>query len=87
MVEGDEPIHLAWYKDGLNVSEAENGLEINLVGHDSILRISRLGEQHIGNYTCQASNLAGAAAIAFFVEVKGRSKGTDPDLNLLLWSR
>ena len=47
------------------------GAQVNFVGHDSILSINELGEHHIGNYTCVASNVAGRAAISFYVTVNG----------------
>jgi hypothetical protein len=72
VVEGDEPIAMLWLKDGepLPVSL---GTEVNQVGHDSILRVNRLTAEHMGNYSCQAVNFAGTAAIFFFVQVKGTS--------------
>ena len=45
--------------------------EVNRVGHDSILRMNRVREAHIGNYTCWAHNAAGAASISFSLYVKG----------------
>ena len=73
VVEGDEPITTLWLKDGHNLTSSAD-TEINAMGHDSILRINRLQERHIGNYTCRTVNQAGSASIAFFVEVKGTSR-------------
>ena len=70
VIEGDEPITMIWLKNGANISDSMEA-EVNFVGHDSILRINKLGEHHIGNYSCRASNPAGDTDIFFFVEVKG----------------
>jgi len=61
---------MIWLKNGANISDSMEA-EVNFVGHDSILRINKLGEHHIGNYSCRASNPAGDTDIFFFVEVKG----------------
>jgi hypothetical protein len=70
VIEGDEPINIYWVKDGENVSRSLDA-EVNRVGHDSILRMNRVREAHMGNYTCWAHNPAGAAAISFTLYVKG----------------
>ena len=61
---------MIWLKDGANISDSID-MELNFVGHDSILRINKVVEDHIGNYTCRASNPAGAVDISFLVLVKG----------------
>jgi hypothetical protein len=70
VVEGDEPVSMLWLKEGEPLA-ASLGTEVNQVGHDSILRVNRLAAEHMGNYSCQAANSAGTAAIFFFVQVKG----------------
>ena len=75
VIEGDEPISLAWFKDGANVTSAL-GATVNYVGHDSILSINALAEHHIGNYTCRAVNVAGTAAISFYITVNGNSSNS-----------
>lgn len=72
IIDGDEPITLFWQKDGVLLLESESeGIIINKVDHDSILRINNLEAHHMGNYSCHASNQAGSAVIFSFLQVKG----------------
>ena len=72
IIDGDEPITLTWQKDGELLEESEaDGLSISRVEHDSILRFASLEAQHMGNYSCRASNEAGAAVKFSFIQVKG----------------
>ena len=72
IIDGDEPITLTWHKDGELLEESEaDGLSISRVEHDSILRFASLEAQHMGNYSCRASNEAGAAVKFSFIQVKG----------------
>ena len=74
IVDGDEPITLTWYKDGnLLVESAADGVSISKVEHDSILRFTSLEAQHMGNYSCHASNEAGQAVKYSYIQVKGTS--------------
>ena len=72
IIDGDEPITLFWQKDGVLLLESESeGIIINKEDHDSILRIYNLEAQHMGNYSCHASNQAGSTVIFAFLRVKG----------------
>ena len=73
LVQGDEPVVLAWQKDGTDISDQSlPGVAINQVDHDSILRIQSLTAGHAGNYSCLASNAAGTAAISAVITVQGQ---------------
>lgn len=69
---GDEPIVMSWQKDGEPIlAGQDSGVEITMIEHDSILRISRLQGRHMGNYSCRADNEAGTAVVHSFIQVKG----------------
>ena len=72
IIDGDEPISLTWHKDGDLLVESEaDGVTISKVEHDSILRFNSLEAHHMGNYSCHASNEAGAAVKYSYIQVKG----------------
>ena len=72
IIDGDEPISLAWHKDGDLLVESEaDGVSISKVEHDSILRFSSLEAHHMGNYSCHVSNEAGDAVKYCYIQVKG----------------
>ena len=63
---------MSWQKDGEPIlAGQDSGVEITMIEHDSILRISRLQGRHMGNYSCRADNEAGTAVVHSFIQVKG----------------
>ncbi|XP_022252784.1 Down syndrome cell adhesion molecule-like protein Dscam2 [Limulus polyphemus] len=57
---GDPPINVSWLKDGAPLV-ATNDITIKTLSEDSmLLAIDKVGLQHSGDYTCVASNDAGA---------------------------
>nr|7Y54_A Chain A, Down Syndrome Cell Adhesion Molecules [Chelicerata] len=58
-ITGDLPLLFSWKKDGLIV---ENFKDITLVTNDlfSVLVISSIKPEHIGNYTCNLENPFGS---------------------------
>ncbi|XP_074600813.1 cell adhesion molecule Dscam1-like [Brevipalpus obovatus] len=67
VVEGDSPIEIRWLKDGVPIETILNRshplrIEMIQVGDfSSHLTFASLGPEHSGNYTCNASNVAGSA--------------------------
>lgn len=74
IVEGDLPVMFTWTKDS---DGAENGLGVGTVtrNHDeysSSLIIERITAEHAGNYTCTATNAAGAEKFTVPLTVNGK---------------
>ncbi|CAH0555683.1 unnamed protein product [Brassicogethes aeneus] len=59
---GDMPIQFSWMLNGKPISE-QNNINIGSFGKKiSVLSIDNVSEEHIGNYTCLASNRAGISS-------------------------
>ena len=83
---GDSPLTIKWFKDGRLLGPSAGGHQINLASpaaeysginvipiteYSSTLIFESLRPDHRGNYTCQASNRAGSAAITQSMIVHG----------------
>lgn len=72
---GDSPLSLMWMKDGEplhNGGFSSSSIKvINFDEFNSMLTIESLGSEHIGNYSCRASNEAGQSAVATLINVHG----------------
>lgn len=69
---GNNPITFEW---NLNGKEAKsvNGIRINTSERRSVCIIQNINTQHIGNYTCTASNSAGYDQVYTELKVEGIS--------------
>lgn len=71
VIEGDGPVSLQWYKDGmLLVSSSEytiNNVDMQL----SLLLLRKVNDQHRGTYTCMAMNPVGRSEFSARLNVKG----------------
>ncbi|KAM8931068.1 hemicentin-1 [Pelodytes ibericus] len=63
---GFPPPLITWLKDGQALSQGGN---MHLIKGGQILRITNVQEEHLGRYTCLASNRAGDAKKEFAVDV------------------
>lgn len=71
VIEGDEPMSLQWYKDGmLLVSSSEYNIN-NVDTQLSLLLLRKVNDQHRGTYTCLAMNPVGSSEYSAQLNVKG----------------
>ena len=76
MAKGDVPLNILWLKDGSSLSGDDDKVKILTFDHfNSMLTIESLELRHVGNYTCQAANLAGTASHSQAVLVNGKTLG------------
>ena len=74
---GDEPLTLRWSLKGDDVS-SEPGLTTTTLGtRTSMLTITSVGYRHSGEYTCTASNKAGARSQTAELKVNGNFEGEE----------
>jgi len=71
MAKGDTPLNIVWLKDG-GVVVGDDVKVLTFDHFNSMLTIESLDLKHVGNYTCQASNLAGTASHSQAVLVNGK---------------
>lgn len=68
---GDLPLQFLWTLNSESVSSVY-GIDVAFFGKKiSVLRIDSLAENHAGNYTCLAQNIAGHASYSAELIVKG----------------
>ena len=68
---GDEPISIKWNLKG-DVISSDPNLSTTMLGtRTSMLTISSVGYQHIGTYTCRATNPAGSVTYSAELRVNG----------------
>jgi len=77
MAKGDVPLSILWLKDGVALgqgrSDEDEKIKVLTFDHfNSMLTIESLDLKHVGNYTCQAANLAGVASHSQLVFVNGK---------------
>ena len=73
VTKGDEPLHISWALHGQIVS-SEAGLSTTKLGtRTSMLTIQSVGYRHSGQYTCTASNKAGARSQSVDLKVNGNN--------------
>ena len=71
VTKGDEPLKISWALHGHIVS-SEAGLTTTKLGtRTSMLTIQSVGYRHSGQYTCTASNQAGARSQSVNLKVNG----------------
>lgn len=66
---GDLPLNITWKFAGK--SDHPEYLTSNIGKRVSILTIDYLTEQHVGNYTCVAGNVAGNSSFTAQLQVNG----------------
>lgn len=74
VLKGDLPIDISWALNGVPIRRDRS--DINLVAttrKNSILSIDSVGAGHAGEYTCSASNIAGATSQSSTLTVNGTS--------------
>lgn len=71
VTEGDEPLTITWSFHGHALSAALGIVTTPLGSRGSSLMIPSVGHKHRGNYTCQASNLAGIRSQTVELKVNG----------------
>lgn len=68
---GDLPVSFIWLLNGKSVSHYPE-ISVGSFGKKmSVLSIENLSREHVGNYTCIASNPAGKSSFAAELTVKG----------------
>ena len=73
VTKGDEPLVITWALHGQIVS-SEAGLSTTTLGtRTSMLTIQSVGYRHSGQYTCTASNQAGARSQSVVLKVNGKN--------------
>ena len=80
MAKGDVPLNILWLKDGSPLSGLDEDDTVKILTFDhfnSMLTIESLELRHVGNYTCQAANLAGTASHSQAVLVNGKTSGEE----------
>ena len=61
---GDSPLTLMWMKDGEPIPRGRSSYKVlNFDEFNSMLTLESLNLEHIGNYSCRASNPAGASSV------------------------
>ncbi|KAL3203353.1 hypothetical protein MRX96_041934 [Rhipicephalus microplus] len=71
-ISGTRPMGFTWFHDGVPVSAGGLGTTVsNVAGNVAMLTIERVSPDSVGNYTCVARNVAGAAAVWATLYVQG----------------
>ena len=70
---GDSPLTLMWMKDGEAIPMGESTYKVlNFDEFNSMLTLESLNLEHIGNYSCRASNPAGSSSVETQLIVYGK---------------
>lgn len=71
VIEGDEPMSLQWYKDGMLLMSSSEYVVNNVDTQLSLLLLRKVNDQHRGTYTCLAMNPVGSSEYSAQLNVKG----------------
>lgn len=71
VIEGDEPMSLQWYKDGMLLVTSSEYIINNVDTQLSVLLLRKVNDQHRGTYTCLAMNPVGSSEYSSRLNVKG----------------
>lgn len=69
--EGDEPMTLQWYKDGMPLVSSPEYMISSVDTQLSILVLRKVNDRHRGSYTCLAMNPVGKSNHSAVLNVKG----------------
>ena len=70
---GDSPLTLMWMKDGEPIPRGKSSYKVlNFDEFNSMLTLESLNLEHIGNYSCRASNTAGTSSVETQLIVYGK---------------
>ena len=70
---GDSPLTLMWMKDGEPIPRGKSSYKVlNFDEFNSMLTLESLNLEHIGNYSCRASNPAGTSSVETQLIVYGK---------------
>ena len=70
---GDSPLTLMWMKDGEPIPRGKSSYKVlNFDEFNSMLTLESLNLEHIGNYSCRASNPAGESSVETQLIVYGK---------------
>ena len=76
VTEGDLPLEVEWWKDGLKIEEAFGkfqGVQVRRIDeYTSLLAISFLETTHAGNYSCVAKNSVASFARSATLTIRGK---------------
>ena len=78
VTEGDLPLEVEWWKDGLKIEEAfgQFGVQVRRIDeYTSLLAISFLETTHAGNYSCLAKNSVASFARSATLTIRGKYWG------------
>ncbi|KAI5745650.1 hypothetical protein M8J76_013118 [Diaphorina citri] len=65
VLSGDQPINITWLFNGAAVTSEMNDISVSQSNRKlSILSIMAVSHEHVGNYTCVASNFAGTSEVS-----------------------
>lgn len=71
MASGDMPVTFAWQLNGKSIEDF-NEINVGSFGKKiSVLSIDSISREHVGNYTCIATNRAGISSFTTELAVKG----------------
>ena len=79
VTEGDLPLEVEWWKDGLKIEEAfgKFGVQVRRIDeYTSLLAISFLETTHAGNYSCVAKNSVASFARYATLTIRGKYSRT-----------
>ncbi|XP_052129316.1 cell adhesion molecule Dscam2-like [Frankliniella occidentalis] len=72
VVKGDAPVKITWLFNGEEVVPGRRGMEVTKTGQKiSALSVESVQAEHSGEYTCRASNKAGADSQTALLNVQG----------------
>lgn len=70
-MKGDAPVEISWALNGEPIEKNYPDIAITTNKKNSLLSIDPLTAKHAGEYTCTASNRAGAASHSAMLTVNG----------------
>ena len=73
VTEGDQPLSLSWSFHGAELSSDLDIVTTPIGRRGSMLIIARVGHEHSGSYSCQATNSAGSDSQTAHLYVNGNS--------------
>ncbi|XP_023287723.1 Down syndrome cell adhesion molecule-like protein Dscam2 [Orussus abietinus] len=78
VIKGDLPVEISWAFDGVPIdpTSASDVLLASTNKRNSVLSIEAVAARHAGEYTCSASNRAGATSHSAILKVNGTSQSS-----------